>query len=160
VKQSPTEKKIQDLMQPGRLTLEGMLGDDRRSLSEIVEADQSLVNRLGVTHAAIADRLEALTRAGREGLGTEVTVENAFDVRVRDDRGMLPCPFGDRRLPKCITYARHWVSGEELVWTDLSVHMIRDHGFYEGRGARFRLDPERAVRIFGIVSPSPREPET
>ena len=151
MKQSPTEQRIQDLMRPGRLTLEGMLGDDRRTLSEIIETDQSLVNSLGLTHADIADRLDALTRAGRTGLGTEVTVEDAFDIRVRDDRGMLPCPFGDSRCAKRITVARCRASGEEVVWTDLSVHMIREHGFYEGRGSRFRLEPGRAVRLLGVA---------
>lgn len=152
MKQSPKEKRIQDLMRPGRLTLEGMLGDDRRMLSEIIEADQSLVNNLGVTHADIADRLEALTRAGRAGLETEVTVEDAFDIHVRDDRGMVPCPFGDRRCAKSVTVTRCRASGEEVVWTDLSVHMIREHGFYEGRGSPFRVEPARAVRVLGIAS--------
>ena len=151
MKQSPTDKKIQELMKPGRLTLDGMLGQDHRALSEIVDADQSAVNGLGVTHDDIAGRLDALTRAGLAGLGTEIVVEDAYEVCVCETRGRLPCPFGDRALvPKSITHLRSIETGEEMHWTRLGIHMIRAHGFYEGHGAHFHVDPARAVRILKI----------
>ena len=151
MKQSPRDKKIQELMQPGRLTLEGMLGHDHRTFAEIIEADLSAVNRLGVARADIAERMRELALAGRAGLGTPVVVEDIYEVTVREDRGVLPCPFGHPdRYPKCAVHLKVLETGEELHWTALGAHMIEAHGFYAGHGARFRIDPDYAVRILRI----------
>ena len=151
MKQSPREKKIQELMQPGRLTLDGMLGHDHRTLSEIIDDDQSAINKLSITHADIAQRLREISAAGRRGLGTAVTVEDRYQVIVDEARGALPCPFGDQgACPKRITHLTHLRTGETLHWTALSIHMIEAHGFCEGHGARFRIDPVRAARILAI----------
>jgi len=151
MKQPPREKEIQDRMQPGRLTLHGMLGNDHRTLSEIIEADLSVVNRLGVTHADIAERMRDLAFAGRAGFGTPVIVDDIYEVAVREDRGVLPCPFDHPgRYPKSTVYLKNLETGKELHWTALGAHMIEAHGFYAGHGARFRIDPARAVKILRI----------
>jgi hypothetical protein len=41
-------------------------------------------------------------------------------------------------------------TGDEMVWTALNVHLIREHGFYEGRGSPFRIDPAQAKRALGL----------
>jgi len=151
MKESPNEKRIHDLMRAGGLTLDGMLGRDRRSLAEIVGEDQSTCNKLGVTHREIAQRLREVTNAARPGLGTTVVVEDVYEVRVEEVRGALPCPFDHPgAYPKRITLLKHRETGEEIQWTALGVHMIEEHGFYQGRGARFRVDPMKAIRVLNF----------
>ncbi len=145
MKQSPELQRVQERMQPGRLARDGLLGHDRRSLQEILDEDANTVSRLGLTHQRIADRLAKLLEEGRKGLGTTVTVEDHIELTVRSIRGVLPCPWDHPGVyPKENCTLKNLKTGEELTWTALSVHMIREHGFYEGKGATFRVDPSKA----------------
>ena len=36
---------------------------------------------------------------------------------------------------------------KEITFTDLHIHLIGSHGFYEGKGSLFRLNPEELVVI-------------
>jgi len=127
-------------------TREGFLGPDERSLSAILRADDAAVRRRGLTHARIAQRLLALRQAGWEGLGEPVSVPPHFEVSVEAARGKLFCPFGDPgSFAKVNTTVRNLKRGTEIIFTDLNIHLIAAHGFYEGRGAPFRLDPEQLM---------------
>jgi len=41
-------------------------------------------------------------------------------------------------------------SGENLVWSDLTIHLIEEHGFYQGKGSPYRLDPSEVKRILEL----------
>jgi len=151
MKQSPEWTRIQERMLPGRLTRDGMLGSDKRSPPEIIDADEATVKRLGVSHEAIARRLRELQTAARERLGDSVVIDEAYELRSEETRGIIPCPFGHPgRFLKCVTFLTHLPTGKKLQWTDLGIHMIETHGFYEGRGSPFRLEPEEVVEVLGI----------
>lgn len=138
-------------MAAGRITRDGFLGKDRRPLIQILAEDENTVHALGLTHREIADRMRWFTEAGKGGLGTTVKVEERWEVRVQSVRGLLPCPWGHEGMyPKTNVFLRKLDSGETLVWTDLGVHMIGEHGFYEGIGSGFRVDPEKAARVLGL----------
>ena len=151
MKKSPEMRNIEARMQPGLITRDGFLGSDRRSLAEILDEDGNSVVELGLTHARIADRMAYFTQAGKKGLGTTVTVDKDFEVRVETVRGQLPCPWGHKGLyPKRNVFLRNLQTGDDLLWTGLSVHLIAEHGFYEGRGSVFRVDPLAAKRALGL----------
>ncbi|MBU1535256.1 hypothetical protein KKF84_08035, partial [Myxococcota bacterium] len=38
----------------------------------------------------------------------------------------------------------------QITYTDLSIHLIAHHGFYQGRGAHFRLDPAHLVDVLEV----------
>ncbi|MBU0714574.1 MAG: hypothetical protein KJ964_04390 [Verrucomicrobia bacterium] len=125
---------------------EGFLGADERSLATILQADDEAIRRRGLTHAYIAQHLLALRQAGWEGLGEPVSVPPHFEVCVDAARGTLPCPFGDQgSFAKVNTTVHNLASGKEITFTDLNIHLIASHGFYEGHGAQFRLDPEQLM---------------
>jgi hypothetical protein len=65
---------------------------------------------------------------------------------------MLPSPFGDpkRLYHKIVATVTNTKQNKELRYTQLNVHMIRDHGFFEGKGSVFRLEPEDVVTILDI----------
>lgn len=153
MKQSPELAAVQRQMGPGVITQEGFLGTDRRTLGEILETDDAAVKRLGLTHEDIAWRMRELRAAGASGLGVAVAVGPHFEVTVESVRGKLPCPFGHRGLhEKTSTAVCNTRLGEQVVFSDLSIHLIEAHGFYEGCGAFFRLDPAVLVRVIEPVS--------
>jgi hypothetical protein len=145
------EDIIREQMQPGVISRDGFLGRDTRALNEIIADDQAAVRRLNLTHERIAARLRALRAAGAGGLGAFIPVAPHFEVAVEAAPGLLPCPFLDQVLiPKTSTTVRNLSSGAEVSFTDLNIHLIEAHGFYEGRQAPFRLEPEQLAAVLDI----------
>ncbi len=154
MKQSPQLQHIQEQMKPGVITLDGFLGTDDRNLIDILIEDDGTVRRLGRTHRAVSNKMQHLRDAGYKGLGEFITVDGHFEVRVDSVRGKLPSPFGGPHLyQKINTIVRNTKLNTEIVFTDMHIHFIRDHGFYEGKGSLFRLEPEDLITILEV----PRE---
>ena len=138
-------------LQPGTVAREGFLGSDSRSLADILAADQAAVERLHLSHPQIARRMKELRDAGQKGLGDWIVIPPQWEARVDAVRGHLPCPFGDPGLySKTLIAVRNTRLGMEIVYSDLLIHLIEEHGFYEGRGSPFRLDPERIAAALGL----------
>jgi hypothetical protein len=151
MKQTLQMDNIQRDMLPGAITRDGLLGADRRKLIEILIDDDECVKRLGSTHHRIARRMNELTKAGCRGLGNFITIRPHFEVRVDSVRGKLPCPFGHCGLfAKTNTTIRNLEANHEITYTDLNIHMIETHGFYEGKGASFRLEPADLIDILEL----------
>ena len=151
VKQSPQLDKVQQNMRPMCLCAAGFLGDDPRRLIEILTEDQGTVNSLGLSHEVIAQRLRGITEEARGGWGDPVVVEEKFEVQVHEARGKIPCPWGHPGLyPKTHVRLKKMETGDGLVWSDLTIHLIEAHGFYQGRGSPYRLDPSTVKRILEL----------
>jgi hypothetical protein len=130
---------------PGELTRDGFLGEDARPVPAIVEADRETLLRSGLDPAAAADFLQSLIDAGIAGLGGPVEA-GAFAIRIDWARGLIPCPFGEGRLvPKLTAVVFDRTLGRECRFSQLSVHLIREHVFFGGTGSAFRLEPEAVV---------------
>jgi len=148
VKQSPHLDRIEDAMH-GIGTLGTFMGSDSRKIYEILIDDHDVICSLGLTHDLVANRLEEVTRAAKEELGDVVEIENRYEVRADEARGSVPCPW---RHPgglfrKSRIELKDLQSGCRLLWTDLSIHLIRAHGFYQGRGSPYRLEPRIIKRV-------------
>jgi hypothetical protein len=151
MKQTVQMKQIQEKMKPGLITRDGFLGTDRRNLIDILIEDDETVKRMNLTHQVIAGRMLELRDAGMRGLGDFITVEPHYEVRVDSVRGKLPCPFGDPGIfPKTNIIVRNTEINREIVYTDLHIHLIYAHGFYEGKGSVFRLEPQDLVEILDV----------
>lgn len=151
MKQTPQEQKIYDNFKPGKITKEGFLGDDTRHIHDIIEEDMHVLDRLKVSKEQIADRLQYFIEEGKKGLETPVDLGD-FTTQVIWRRGMLPSPFGDpkRLYHKIVATVFNKKLNKEITYTQLNVHLIRDHGFFEGKGSVFRLEPEDVVKILDI----------
>jgi len=148
VKQSPELHAIQENMRSGSLAGFGFLGSDTRQLIDILEADDALVTQLGTTHGDIARRLQFFYTEGRKGLGQAVEVERRYDVVAEEHKGGIPCPFRDNHTaPKVMVSVTDQKTGQRLSFSALNIHMIQAHGFYEGHGAKFRIEPATVMRI-------------
>lgn len=151
MKQTVQMKAVQEKMKPGVITRDGFLGTETRNLVDILVEDDAAVKRMNLDHQTIANRMIELREAGLRGLGNFIHVEPHYDIRVDSVRGKLPCPFGDPGIfPKTNTTVRNLKLNREITYTDLNIHMIMAHGFYEGKGSAFRLDPDELVQMLDI----------
>jgi len=152
MKRTPEDEKIIERMSPGVLTREGFLGDDRRSLQEILDADRAAVEAMGLTHAEIADALDVACRAAMSGLGSPVHLPGPNRVaEYHEAMGYIASPWPEgRTFPKGEIVLADPAGGESVVFTPLSVHLIREHGFYQGRGSPYRLEPAKLARLLGL----------
>ena len=153
MKQTVQMREIQRKMGPGIITREGFLGSDNRNLPDILTDDDAAVIHLGLTHRGISRRMAELRDAGAAGLGEFITVKPHFEIRVDSVRGKLPCPFGDPGLfRKTNTTVRNLRLGREITYTDLHIHLISMHGFYEGKGSAFRVEPRELAEVLEVVA--------
>lgn len=151
MKQSPQLQHVQEQMKPGVLTLHGFLGTDERNLIDILIEDDGTVKRLGLTHQQLGERMGFFREEGRKGLGEYIAVGTHFEVRVETVRGKLPSPFGGPGLyEKTNTAVRNTRLDREVIYSDLQIHLVRDHGFYEGKGSPFRLDPAALAEVLEV----------
>jgi hypothetical protein len=151
MKQTVQMDRIQENMQPGVFTRDGFLGSDRRKLIDMLLEDDEAVKRMDLTHQRIAERMIELRDAGMRGLGEFINIEPHYEVMVGSVRGKLPCPFGDPGIfPKTNITVRNTELDREVTFTDMHIHLIGSHGFYEGKGSPFRLDPAALVQTLDI----------
>lgn len=148
MKRSPEMKRLEEVLRASRIVAGGFLGKDSRILEEIIETDAMEVARLGYTVEHIGKRMRELTDKARQGLGTPVKIDKKREGIADDNRGVIVCPWPHAgRYNKTVTTVRHLETGKSLRWSDLSVHFIESHGFFQGRGSAFRLEPRDLVHI-------------
>ncbi len=146
----PTRHSAESSLRAG-----GFLGTDPRPLDTVLREDARRLAARGITAAGLAARLRALRDAGVAGQGGPVRVPPHFTVQAEAERGRIPCPFGDAPLlRKTNVTVTHAGSGRHLLFTDLHLHLIEAHGFFEGRGAPFRLDPDAVADLLGLPTGS------
>ena len=134
-------------MQPGRLTLEGYLGNDTRSLEAIINADQIVLKDLNYSAYDMGRVMRRITRAGMEAQG-EPVVYDGYEVEVTEYMGYMLCPFKDnRKAGKRITDVVDIKTGAHMSWTDIGIHLIKDHGFFQGNGSPFRIEPAQLAEF-------------
>lgn len=142
MKKSPQEQKLERLLRSSKFSACGFLGTDKRNLWEIIDADAAEIAKAGKTMEEVAARLQEITDIGKAGLGDWVAAGQGLQVSVDDNRGLVPCPWPHRvRCLKRITTVKHFPTKTEIRWSDLNIHLIKEHGFFEGTGASFRIEP-------------------
>lgn len=148
MKMTPELKKAKDNMQPGEITSEGFLGDDKRELVDIIEQDEEMMETLGIDYTDLAEKMHYVMNEGRKGLGEPTKVDGKWDVRVDESRGFLACPFEDGIFRKINVIVKNMENNEEIIFTDMSVHLLEKHHFHQGKGTNFRLNPKKLKKVF------------
>jgi hypothetical protein len=142
MKESPQTKNLEKLLRSSKLVAGGFMGDDARSVHEIIDADMAKLSRLGFTAKQVAGRMQQITDIAIPGLGTWVKVDEQRQVKIDEAKGWLICPWPHPgRFAKRLTTVRHVKSGVSIRWSDLNIHLIGEHGFFEGKGSSFRIEP-------------------
>jgi hypothetical protein len=143
----PEKQRLEQLLRSSRLVAGGFMGRDKRGVSEIIEADCAELSRFGVTKEQLAARMHQITATAALGLGTWVRIDEQTDARVVEARGSLVCPWPHPgRYLKRVTIVKDLESGLSICWSDLNIHQIGEHGFFEGKGSEFRIEPGEIVR--------------
>ncbi len=124
------------------------MGQDGRSAEDIIQSDAAVLARLHVTIDALAKRMSRITEAAEAGLGTWVAIDDKRRAMALGAKGFLVCPWGHRgQYRKTVTIVELIGWGRSTRWSDLSVHMIAEHGFFQGRGSTFRIEPKELIEI-------------
>ncbi|MDT8391521.1 MAG: hypothetical protein RRC34_13545, partial [Lentisphaeria bacterium] len=155
MKENPAEKEILDRMRPGVLSAEGFLGADPRSLDQMIAEDVAELEGEGITIGELGAALNDLHQRVDAALGGPVSLADgqvtAEEIEVM---GRIPCPFGCGTLAhKAVIHVRF--HGKQLLLTPLHGHLISEHGFFQGRGTIFRLEPKVAAELFRLLCPEP-----
>jgi hypothetical protein len=139
---TPEFKRAQANMAPGVISADGFLGPDSRPLVDIVEADEEKMRSLDLSFDLVYEKMQYLMREGRKGLGDPITVEEKWLVKTDEARGFIPCPFEDGVFRKVTASVTHLTKGVSLIYSELSLHLLKDHHFLQGKGTAFHLEPQ------------------
>jgi len=146
MKKSPQQEKFEKMLDASKFSACGFMGRDTRTIWEIIDADTAKLEKLGITKEKIAARMQEITVHGIRGIGDWIAVSDTIRAMVDDTRGKIPCPWAHGiRCLKRITTIERIDTGQTLRWSDLSIHLILAHGFFQGKGSPFRLEPEDLV---------------
>ena len=157
MKRSPDEQRVLERMSPGVFSGDGFLGTDTRPLGEIIDTDRSTLVGLGTTPGELAAQLARVFDAAKARLGNLATTDGHLHAVHHEGMGRIPCPWGG-----CGTFQKGEVeltddrTGQTLVFTTLSIHLVAAHGFFQGRGSRYRLGPDVLHRIFHEAGADPQ----
>ena len=150
MKQGPNFKRIEDNMRSGTLAGHQYLGEDTRSLADIILHDQLLLGTLELNNHDFAERLRYFSNQVAQVAGTKI-VDEKFKVEREEHKGEILCPFADNvRAIKAVTRLTNLELNKTVLWSDLNIHLIETHGFFEGYGAPFRIDPAEYAEVLEI----------
>lgn len=148
MKKSPQQEKFEKMLDASKFSACGFMGQDTRTVWEIIDADSTTLEKLGTTKEKIAQRMQEITQQGLRGMGDWVSVSTVLQVHINDARGSIPCPWAHGvRCLKRITEIKHLDTGQTVRWSDLSIHLVKEHGFFQGHGSPYRLEPKELVTI-------------
>ena len=144
-------EKLENVLRSSRIVAGGFMGHDNRDVSEIVKADTGTVELLGHTLKDVAARMQEITDLATAGLGVHVEVSGNLMACVDEAKGKIICPWPHpASFDKRLTTVEAADSDDEITWSDLHIHMIGEHGFFEGLGSSMRIEPGRLIKlIFG-----------
>jgi len=147
MKMNPQFKKAQENMMPGVITAGGFLGDDERDIKTIITDDEEKMKFYSLDYPGVCATLEYLLSEGENGLGEFITVDGRWLVRTLEARGHLPCPFEDGIHRKITCEVVNKKNNEKILFSSISIHLLKEHHFHEGIGSDFRLEPEKLKKV-------------
>ncbi len=148
MKESPDRQRLEELLRSSALVAGGFMGSDIRSFSEVIDTDLAELSSLGYTKEQLAQQMRQITKLAIPGLGTWVRIDDSNEARVQEAKGSLVCPWPHPgQFAKRVTIVRSTATGQTMKWSDLNIHLIAEHGFFEGRGSAFRIEPTEITKI-------------
>ncbi|NNM67085.1 MAG: hypothetical protein HKM06_03615 [Spirochaetales bacterium] len=145
-------KKAQANMLPGVLTAEGFFGHDQRSLADLIQHDEELMQKEKLDWLLVAQKLKELLVLAEDKQGEPVLVGNKLRVRSTDEtRGTIPSPWEDGIFHKMNVELELLENGQptgtKVLYNELCIHLLEKHHFLQGQGSLFRLEPSVLAKI-------------
>lgn len=148
MKNTPDMDRLDEVLRSSKIVAGGFLGTDVRSLNEIIDADLAAVERFGVDVEKLAARMRQITNAAKAGLGNRVKISDRLAGWVDEVKGTVVCPWPHPAgFAKRVTTVADVETKEQIRWADLNIHLIAEHGFFEGKGSAMRVEPEKLIKI-------------
>jgi hypothetical protein len=141
-------EKAFEMMKDGFVSKEGFLGNDKRSVLEIIDADEKEMRELKINPEYIADKMEMMVSEAKKALGETTLIQGKWEARIDETRGYLNCPFSDGVTRKNVIEVTNRKSGKKIVFSELSIHLIKEHHFFQGKGSCYRLEPAILKEMF------------
>ena len=150
MKENPADKLIRDRLEPGHSSVEGFLGTDKRPLADIIAADTGVIEAEGLTVELLGDFLEQLHVTADAGWEGRVPMyDGKISVRADETLGQIPCPFAcGASCHKAVITVKDADGENLLVFTPLDAHLISAHGFFEGKGSAYRIEPKTLIDLY------------
>ncbi len=146
MKIGPELQAVIDRMAPGALCRDGFLGKDKRTLMDIITADRVAVEALGTSCEILGERLKSILKDAMAAQGRVVQIGENLKAVYTTAMGRIPSPWpGEGVFPKGEIELLDTRTGRKILFTPLSLHMIAQHGFFQGRFSRYRIEPEVLV---------------
>ena len=147
-KKPPHTQKLEDVLRCSKLVYGGFMGTDTRSVSEVIDADNAKLSKTGFTTDQIAEKMQEITDIAITGFGTWVQIDENRQGKTQEAKGTLVCPWPHPgKFAKRVTTVKLNKSGQTIRWADLNIHLIAEHGFFEGKGSIFRIEPQKLIRV-------------
>jgi hypothetical protein len=157
-----TVEELERRMRPGAFSHKGFLGRQER-LEDVRAADAQRVEELGFSTEELAASLEALLMEALSAsdFWSPQAHRGHFETAIVEYFGYQECPWlspHDRwNCSKAEFTSIDWRiqnlrTGDRLSGPGLIVHLIREHGFFEGRESPYRVDPGDIVRVLELGS--------
>jgi len=148
MKESPQIQRLEEVLRSSKLVAGGFMGNDVRSVSEIIDADAAQLARLGFTARQIGARMQEITDIAKGALGNWLRIDDERRAKAEEAKGAIVCPWPHPgRFAKRVTTVNVIESDQSVRWADLNIHLIAEHGFFEGKGSNFRIEPDILVKI-------------
>ena len=148
MKVAPREREQMKLFGPSKFSADGFMGDDPRTVEEIIEDDRHELARLGTTTEAIANKLAIVFMRADGAFGNPVELTHGVTATIFEARGKIPSPFrGDGVFQKGEVMVYEEGSKTTFFITRLGINLIKKHGFFQGHGSRYRIEPADVLRL-------------
>lgn len=149
MKQPGDIQKIEEDLRDSKIVAGGFMGDETRSLSEIIDADNAELAGLNITAKQLAEKMQKITDQAKTALGEWVMIGKNINAKTDEAKGILTCPWPHTgKFDKRVTTVKKTDTGQTIFWSDLNIHLIAEHAFFEGKGSPFRLEPTKLAEFF------------
>lgn len=148
MKQSPGDQDLNSLLGPSKFSSEGFLGNDTRTADEIIADDLRRLEHLGVTKEQIVTALKTAYDKAEKALGNPVAIRETVVAEYYESRGKIPSPFrGDGMFSKGEVDITDKKTGKSIIVTALGINLIEKRDFFQGKGSRFRIEPDSVKQM-------------
>jgi hypothetical protein len=148
MKKTPDMEKLESVLRSSRIVADGFMGRDSRDVDEVTRADTHVVEHLGYSLEQVAARMQQITDIAKKALGVSVEIDAGLSAYADEAKGRIVCPWPHpASFDKRLTTVTDADSGQVITWSDLHIHMIAEHGFFEGRGSKMRIEPEKLIKL-------------
>ncbi|WP_157493291.1 hypothetical protein [Desulfonatronovibrio magnus] len=152
MKRSPQEQQIIKCLGPSKFSATGFMGNDPREVEEVISDDANTLEKAGLDRQMAAHILEKIFHRAASAIGDPIEIADGVTAEYIACRGKIPSPFpGEGAFAKNMVQV--YMDRETFFYINsLSIHLIRKHGFFQGTGSPFRIEPEWIITLARHVS--------